>query len=106
MGVNEMRTQLETIKQCADNLISALTSLSDNTHMPVEVKTAAAPLPELINAVDVMRHYTGRSTNDLYVGVKSGKYPKPICGEKKKKRLWLREDWENWIKRTKTDNAG
>ncbi len=99
--IAKIRYMLEMIKREVNNALNELDNLANEEILTEKPSSIVSELPELLTAELVMRHYTLRSTNDLYLGVKSGKYPKPISNEKKNKRLWLREDWDNWIKQAK-----
>lgn len=93
MTLSDIKYRLEAIKRDADNALDALEALSNK-------EDSRSKLPEVINAAIVMKHYTLHGPNDLYLGIKSGLYPKPITSPKCR-RLWRREDWDSWSRQTK-----
>lgn len=92
MTLDEVRVRLETIRSDADNALQILSFVDGNAAKP----PAPAPaLPETLTAELVRSNYTHKGTNDLYVGVRDGIYPKPITPPGAR-RLWTRESWDNW----------
>ena len=95
MSIDELRENLQSIRTYADNALQVLELWPASVPFPIS-KFPLPSLPETLTADLVLRHYTHKGMNDLYCGIRDGKYPKPFT-DPGKQRLWKREAWENWL---------
>ena len=101
MTIDEIRSRLEMIGNDINSTMKALDLLASSP-LPANDNEAfkqAFAIPETLDAQLVMTHYTRKSYNDLYTGLRDGKYPAPYT-EPGMKRLWKRSDWDEWRDKT------
>ena len=98
MTIDDIRLRLETIQSDAATALRAIDSLKAVEAQRPADDSERPELPETLDSELVMKHYTRKSYNDLALGLRIGKYPKPFT-EPGAKRLWKRDVWDRYIER-------